>query len=156
MVHRLGRPPTSTTSATSSMISSMGSTLLPIRSTTTKYSGDVLCAIFDRHFEVAKSSDDYFVQRRDCNGDFGLSVFQKVTAAICIMAKGTTAEAVDRKIGLSESITLQCLVQFCDIVIDTFRADYLRSPIDADVMLLLIASEKRGFLGMIGSIDCSK
>lgn len=113
-------------------------------------------AIFDHLFDAAKSNDDYFVQRPDCTGQLGLSTFQKVTAAMRIIAYGTAADAVDEKLGISESTALECVMRFCDVVIDTCEAEYLRSPTEADVARLLTASEKRGFPGMLGSIDCSK
>ena len=58
-------------------------------------------SIFNRLLNAVLRADDYFVQKRDLTGLLGLSPFQKLTAAMRIMAYGVAADSVDDKIGIS-------------------------------------------------------
>uniref|UniRef100_A0A0D3BLG2 DDE Tnp4 domain-containing protein n=1 Tax=Brassica oleracea var. oleracea TaxID=109376 RepID=A0A0D3BLG2_BRAOL len=69
-------------------------------------------------------SDNYFTQRVDATNKEG----------------GTTA--------------LECLRRLCKGIIRLYEQEYLRAPIKDDLQKNLHASEMRGFLGMIGCIDC--
>lgn len=112
--------------------------------------------LFDRLFNAVVDYDPYFVQRTDCTGKRGLSPFQKITAAMRMLAYGVSADSVDDKIGIAESTTLKCLEHYCDAVIACFSETYLRAPTDEDMKHILSRSERRGFPGMMGSIDCTK
>uniref|UniRef100_A0A0D3AAC5 DDE Tnp4 domain-containing protein n=1 Tax=Brassica oleracea var. oleracea TaxID=109376 RepID=A0A0D3AAC5_BRAOL len=70
---------------------------------------------------------DFFRQRKDALGRASLSPLQKCTAAIRLSAYG---------------------------IINLFGEEYLRRPTPTDLQSLLYIGEQRGFLGMIGSIDC--
>jgi hypothetical protein len=43
---------------------------------------------------------------------------------------------------------------FVQAVNSKFFAEYLMSPTQDDIARLLVIGESRGFLGMLGSIDC--
>lgn len=73
-----------------------------------------------------------------------------------LLAYEIVADAVDEKIGIAESTTLMCFERFCQVVTNNFEDEYSRSPTIADTGRILTLSSKRGFLCMIGSIDCSK
>ncbi|XP_048611653.1 uncharacterized protein LOC125585957 [Brassica napus] len=96
----------------------------------------------------------FFQQRRDATGRLGLSPLQKCTAAICMLAYGYAADAVDEYLRLGESTTLSCLHHFTDRIIQLFGDEYLRRPTAEDLQRLLDIGETRGFSGMVGSIDC--
>ncbi|XP_033129888.1 putative nuclease HARBI1 [Brassica rapa] len=96
----------------------------------------------------------FFQQRRDATGRFGLSPLQKCTAAIRMLAYGSAADAVDEYLRLGESTALSCLHNFTDGIIQLFGEEYLRRPTPEDLQRLLDIGEKRGFPGMVGSIDC--
>ena len=96
----------------------------------------------------------FFQQRRDATGRFGLSALQKCTAAIRMLAYGSTADTVDEYLRLGETTALSCLHNFTDGIIQLFGDDYLRRPTLEDLQRLLDIGEKRGFPGMVGSIDC--
>ena len=96
----------------------------------------------------------FFQQRRDATGRFGLSPLQKCTAAIRMLAYGSAADAVDEYLRLGKSTTLSCLHNFTDGIIWLFGNEYLRRPTPEDLQRLLDIGEKRGFPGMVGSIDC--
>ncbi|XP_056843307.1 uncharacterized protein LOC108808770 [Raphanus sativus] len=96
----------------------------------------------------------FFQQRRDATGRFGLSALQKCTAALRMLAYGSAADAVDEYLRLGETMALSCLHHFTDGVIHLFEDEYLRRPTAEDLQRLLDIGEKRGFPGMVGSIDC--
>ena len=113
-------------------------------------------AVFDRLFDSMGSMDTYFVHKKDCTGLNGLSPYQKMTAAMRMLTLGVAADALDDKIGVAESTAIVCLDRFCKVVMSTFGDEYLRSPTHDDIARVLSQSAKRGFPGMLGSIDCSK
>ncbi|RWR76319.1 putative nuclease HARBI1 [Cinnamomum micranthum f. kanehirae] len=83
-----------------------------------------------------------FNKKRNCASSLGLSAFQKVTAAVRMLAYRVAADAVDDYVRIAETI------------IDVFGNEYLRTPNNADICRLLSEGERRGFPGMLGSIDC--
>ncbi|XP_010696025.3 uncharacterized protein LOC104908599 [Beta vulgaris subsp. vulgaris] len=72
----------------------------------------------------------------------GLSPLQKCTAAIRILAYGTSADIVDEYIKIGESTAIECVFRFCRAVIDAFGGLYLRRPTNADVQRLLQMHEE--------------
>ncbi|XP_056860245.1 uncharacterized protein LOC130508653 [Raphanus sativus] len=96
----------------------------------------------------------FFQHKPDATGRLGLSPLQKCTAAIRMLAYGSAADAVDEYLRLGESTALSCLHHFTDGIIQLFGDQYLRRPTPEDLQRLLDIGEKRGFPGMIGSIDC--
>ncbi|XP_042756464.1 uncharacterized protein LOC111880205 [Lactuca sativa] len=104
--------------------------------------------------EVVTANDRYFQQRRDATGRQGFSPIQKCTAAMRVLAYGTSADALDEYLRMSETVTRDALVKFVEGVISCFREKYLRSPNRDDLVRLLHDGEERGFPGMVGSIDC--
>jgi len=96
----------------------------------------------------------FFQQRKDATGRWGLTALQKCTAAIRLLAYGNSADTVDEYVRLGESTALPCLHHFTDGIIQLFGDEYLRRPTAEDLQRLLDMGEKRGFPGMVGSIDC--
>uniref|UniRef100_A0A0D3ARL9 DDE Tnp4 domain-containing protein n=1 Tax=Brassica oleracea var. oleracea TaxID=109376 RepID=A0A0D3ARL9_BRAOL len=96
----------------------------------------------------------FFQQRKDATGRWGLTALQKCTAAIRLLAYGNSADTVDEYLRLGESTALSCLHHFTDGIIQLFGDEYLRRPTAEDLQRLLDMGEKRGFPGMVGSIDC--
>ncbi|XP_027076867.1 uncharacterized protein [Coffea arabica] len=81
--------------------------------------------------------------------------FKKTTAAIHQLTYGTPADQLDEYTRMGECTAIECLSQFCWCVIDIYGAQYLRRPNTNDVEhLLQLHSERHGFSGMLGSIDC--
>lgn len=110
--------------------------------------------VFVSIMDVLSAWSPYFTQRVDCIGRLGLSPLQKCTAAIRMLSYGTAADLLDEYLKLAERTALECLEYFVHGVIDVFGAKYLRRPTVEDTERLLQVAEYRGFLGMIGSIDC--
>uniref|UniRef100_A0A0D3AZW9 DDE Tnp4 domain-containing protein n=1 Tax=Brassica oleracea var. oleracea TaxID=109376 RepID=A0A0D3AZW9_BRAOL len=111
-------------------------------------------SLFMRIVNRLSAEISYFQQRRDATGRFGLSPLQKATAAIRMMAYGCPADAVDEYLRLGETTAHLCLEHFVQGIINLFGDEYLRRPTPEDLQRLLDIGELRGFLGMIGSIDC--
>jgi hypothetical protein len=103
---------------------------------------------------AVEAHDNYFLQKRDAAGVLGLSCFQKVTAAFRMLTYGVPADATDEYVRIGESTALESLRRFVAAVVEIFEAEYLRHPNQADIARLLATNEKRGFPGMLGSIDC--
>ena len=51
--------------------------------------------VFDRIVEGVTSVDDYFIQKKDATGRLGAHPIQKVTAALRMLAYGTSADQID-------------------------------------------------------------
>ena len=112
------------------------------------------CHVFIRILNAVQSVDNYFQQREDCTGLLGLSALQKVVAAMRILAYGLSLDAVDEYVQIGTSTAREALNHFCSVVIAAFGEEYLFSPTPVDVARLLQEGERRGFPGMLGSIDC--
>ncbi|XP_019200113.1 PREDICTED: putative nuclease HARBI1 [Ipomoea nil] len=109
---------------------------------------------YPKYSEAMFRHDNYFVQRKDRIGRLGLSTLQKVTAAFRVLAYGILANAADEYIQIGESTTIESLKRFCRAIVEVFGERYLRAPNANDVAQLLQIDEKRGFPGMLGSLDC--
>ncbi|XP_044407151.1 uncharacterized protein [Triticum aestivum] len=96
----------------------------------------------------------YFTNRVDATNREGLSPLQKCTAAIRMLAYGTSADQLDEVLSIGASTSLECLGYFAKGVIAKFGEEYLRPPSVDELERLLQIGESRGFPGMIGSIDC--
>ncbi|XP_010693562.2 uncharacterized protein LOC104906494 [Beta vulgaris subsp. vulgaris] len=110
--------------------------------------------VFLRITNALAASDSFFRPSEDSTGRLGASTLQKCTAAIRQLAYGTSADQVDEYLKLGASTARECLTHFVNGVTAQFSNDYLRRPTDEDLHRLLSEGERRGFPGMIGSIDC--
>ena len=91
------------------------------------------------------------MQRRNTANTVDLSGEQKMTAALPMLAYSMSADSLDVRIG--ETTTIECVKRFWQGV-EIFGSEYLRFPIAADISRLLQKANQRGFLGMLGSLDC--
>ena len=111
-------------------------------------------SLFMRIVQAIEQHDDYFVQKRESNGRLGLSSLQKITAAYMMLSYGVPADFMDQYIRIGESTVIESLRRFVIGIIKVFGDEYLRSPNEQDTARLLAIGERRGFPGMLGSIDC--
>ncbi|GKC57304.1 hypothetical protein Tco_1084902 [Tanacetum coccineum] len=70
----------------------------------------------------------FFKVRADCTGRMSLSVIMKCTAAIRQLAYGTTPDAFDEYLQMSERTARDCLLNFNMCIIDLYMSKYLRKP----------------------------
>ncbi|XP_057793131.1 uncharacterized protein LOC131009740 [Salvia miltiorrhiza] len=111
-------------------------------------------SLFLRIVDAVKNHNDFFEQRMDCTGRWGLSTLQKITVAFRILAYGVPADATDKYINIGESTAIKCVKKFCRAFVKIFSDQYLRSPNANDVARLLYIGKQREFPGMLGSLDC--
>lgn len=90
----------------------------------------------------------------DRAGRPGFSPVQKVSCALRMLAYATPADALDEYFRMGKSTAIQNLSEFCRTIIQVYRAEYLRHPTRVDLERLLKKADRRGFPGMIGSLDC--
>nr|XP_023887251.1 uncharacterized protein LOC111999355 [Quercus suber] len=110
--------------------------------------------LFLRIQHEVKAYESYFIQKRDNAQKWGLSSFQKITTALRMLVYGVTADFMDEYVRIGESTAMKSLKKFVKVVVDIFSKEYLRSPNNEDIARLLTNGERRGFPGMLGSIDC--
>ncbi|XP_050111874.1 uncharacterized protein LOC126590462 [Malus sylvestris] len=69
-------------------------------------------------------------------------------------ANGCYADSTDEYCRLVESTAIENLKRFCQAIQAIYGATYLRKPTREDLKRLLRKADKRGFPGMIESLDC--
>ncbi|XP_047314080.1 putative nuclease HARBI1 [Impatiens glandulifera] len=111
-------------------------------------------SLFLRIVDTVKDHDGYFQQRSDNIGRLGLSPIQKITSVFRMLAYGVPADATDEYIKIGESTAIESMKRFCRAVVEIFGERYLRRPTTNDISRLLYVGKKRGFPGMLGSLDC--
>jgi hypothetical protein len=96
----------------------------------------------------------YFTQRRNaaCLKEF--SAYQEISTAMRVIAYGIPADYADEYLRIGEDTTIESVRRFAKVVIRVFGPEYLRAPNEEDTKKLMASSEKRGWPGMLGSIDC--
>ncbi|XP_010669305.3 uncharacterized protein LOC104886554 [Beta vulgaris subsp. vulgaris] len=109
---------------------------------------------FLSNYERTRCERQIFQQLPDATGKLGASSHQKCTAALRCLAYGSASDAVDEYIKIAESTAKECLVHFVQGIRKVFTNEYLRRPTVTDLQRLLRDGERRGFPGMMGSIDC--
>ncbi|XP_057809119.1 uncharacterized protein LOC131023592 [Salvia miltiorrhiza] len=112
--------------------------------------------LFERIMNKLVATDRYFQQHPDAAGRVGMSPIQKCTAAMRVLAYGTSADLHDEYLRMSAQVIRKSIIKFVEGVISNFGAEYLRKPTEEDMAALLHIGERRGFPGMMGSIDCSR
>ncbi|KAF8407600.1 hypothetical protein HHK36_006734 [Tetracentron sinense] len=103
---------------------------------------------------IQRKSVDPTVLPRNAAGTLGLSPFQKVTTAMRMLAYGVAVDAVNDYVRIDESTSIENLRRFVRAMVEVFGEKYLTSPNNDDISRLLAQDEARGFLGILGSIDC--
>ncbi|XP_050152113.1 uncharacterized protein LOC126626759 [Malus sylvestris] len=110
--------------------------------------------VFERLLRDVHQVNPYFRQKRDGTGRPDFSPHQKVTVALRMMAYGSPTDSMDETYGMSEFTCLYTLEQFCDVIVQVYKDEYLREPNQEDLNRLIRKTEDRGFPGMIRSLDC--
>ena len=111
-------------------------------------------SLFVRIVEACEQNCHYFVQRRNAAGLLGFSSYQKISAAMRVIAYGVPADYTDEYLRIGEDTTIKSVRLFAKIIIRVFGAEYLQSPNEEDTKRLMAENEARGWPGMLGSVDC--
>ncbi|XP_075499128.1 uncharacterized protein LOC142537502 [Primulina tabacum] len=109
--------------------------------------------LFLRIMESVQNYDNYFIKKIDALGRPGLSPYQKMTAAMRILAYGLAADSKDEYIKIGKSTAIKSLKRFCRAMVEVFGDWYLWSPNAEDIERILYIGKQRGFPGMLGSLD---
>ncbi|XP_021837079.2 uncharacterized protein [Spinacia oleracea] len=109
--------------------------------------------VFTRIVNQLRESNVYFQQRPNATGRLGASPLQKCTAAIRMLAYGTSADAVDEYLKMASSSARECLSHFVEGVVSEFGPEYLRRANTTDTERLLRESHIRGFPGSCNDIN---
>ncbi|OEL29520.1 hypothetical protein BAE44_0009460, partial [Dichanthelium oligosanthes] len=110
--------------------------------------------LFARIADVVTQYDEFFKEKENVTGKLECHPYQKVTACFRMLANGCSADFLDAEMQMSSTLVLRSLKRFVRTVVHLFGPRYLRAPSPRDVKLLLQEGERRGFLGMLDSLDC--
>lgn len=94
--------------------------------------------------------------RMDCTREWGLGMDQKLSATFHLLAYGVRAAALEEKLGTSSTVAMESLMYFVDEINHLVGSECLCNPTDEDLKIIMSYNKSRGFLGMLGSIDCCK
>jgi hypothetical protein len=111
-------------------------------------------SLFVQIVEACQANSNYFKQRRNAAGQMGFSAYQKISAAMRVLAYGVPADYTDEYLRIGEDTTTESVRRFTRMVIKLYGPTYLRAPTEEDTERLMEENEKRGWPGMLGSIDC--
>lgn len=113
--------------------------------------------IFDRVFAEVVMNERYFRRglNLNCAGKIGLSPLQKVVSAVRQLCYGTSADAMDDYVRISETSSMLSLKLFCRTVVKKFENKYLRLPTAEDLERIEKQFSSIGFPGCVGCLDCS-
>ncbi|CAN0913302.1 hypothetical protein LINGRAHAP2_LOCUS27840 [Linum grandiflorum] len=111
-------------------------------------------SLFNRIMVNVIQPDSYFKQCRDPASRNSFSPQQKLTSSLQMLEYGCSTDSLDEYCRIGESTTLECLRKFCTAIITIYGPRYLRAPTVEDLCRLIDHSSRRGFLGVISSIDC--
>ena len=70
-----------------------------------------------------------------------------------MLAYGGPADSLDEYLRMGESTILETVAQFTRSIVHLFGLEFLRKPNAHDITSLLDVAQRRGFSGMLGSID---
>ncbi|XP_024156200.1 uncharacterized protein LOC112164203 [Rosa chinensis] len=110
--------------------------------------------VFDQIMHDVANHDPYFVQTDDAFAKVGLSTEQKLTCAMRMLAYGLPTDLCDEFLDVAESTVLEILSHFTRAIWNVYHDHYLPRPTPADLQRLLDVADKRGFPGIVGSLDC--
>ena len=84
----------------------------------------------------------------------GFSAYQKISAAMRVIAYGIPADYADEYLRIGEDTIIESVRMFAKVIIRLFGPIYLRAPNEEDTVRLMAQNEACGWPGMLGSIDC--
>src|SRR3990170_4397528 len=109
-------------------------------------------SLFVKIVQACEANCRYFTQRRNAAGLKGFSAYQKISAAMRVIAYDIPADYADEYLRIGEDTTIEPVRRFAKVIIHVFGPEYLRAPNEEDIKKLMAANERRGWPGMLGSI----
>ncbi|XP_051222142.1 uncharacterized protein [Lolium perenne] len=111
-------------------------------------------SLFVRIVKACELHSNYFNQRRNAARVMGFSAFQKISAAMRVIAYDIPVDYTDEYLRIGEDTTTESVRRFARMIIKLYGSTYLRAPNEDDTKWLMEINEKRGWPGMLGSLDC--
>ena len=71
-----------------------------------------------------------------------------------VIAYGIPADYADEYLRIGEDTTIESVRRFAKVIIRVFGPEYLRAPNEDNTKILMATNERRGWLGLLGSIVC--
>nr|XP_051196756.1 uncharacterized protein LOC127310093 [Lolium perenne] len=109
-------------------------------------------SLFERIVKDCEANCDYFKQRRNAAQVMGFSPYQKISAAMRVIAYGIPADYTDEYLRIGVQTTTDCVRMFAKMVIKLYGETYLRAPNEDDTKRVMEINEKRGWPGMLDGI----
>ena len=85
-------------------------------------------SLFVKIVESCEANCRYFTQRRNATGLKGFSAYQKISAAMRVIAYGVPADYADEYLRIGEDSTIESVRRFAKVIIRVFAPEYLRAP----------------------------
>jgi hypothetical protein len=89
--------------------------------------------LFLRIFGSVCAHDPYFLQKKNALSNIGLSLVQKCTSALHILAYRITPNAVDEYCQMGKNIVVEETKRFVKVVKENFETKYLGQPTQDDI-----------------------
>ncbi|GKD35183.1 hypothetical protein Tco_1250692 [Tanacetum coccineum] len=103
-------------------------------------------SLFTRIVRDLSANCPYFQEGCDAVGKAGISALVKCTSAIRQLAYAAVPDSLDEYLQIGEKTSRDCLMHFCNGVIELYGEEYLRRPTQTDVEKLYAFHEnKHGF-----------
>ena len=112
-------------------------------------------SLFVKIVEACEANCRYFTQRRNVAVLKEFSAYQKISAAMRVIAYGVPADYTNEFLRIGEDSTIESVRRFAKVIVRVFAPDYLWAPNEDDTKKLMVANERRAWPGMLDSIDCT-
>ncbi|GJY74235.1 ALP1-like protein [Tanacetum coccineum] len=112
--------------------------------------------LFTRIVRDLTDNCPFFQQGYDAVGKAGIFSLVKCTSVVHQLAYGAIPDNLDEYLQIEDKTSRDCLMDFCNEVMELYGEEFCESPYVNDVETLAFHKEKHGFPGMLGSIDCTK
>ena len=102
-------------------------------------------SLFVKIVQVCEANCRYFTQRRNAMGLKGFSAYQKISAAMRVIAYGIPADYADEYVRIGEDTTIESVRRFAKVIIRIFDPEYLRAPNKEDRKKWMVSNDRRGW-----------
>ncbi|XP_073354057.1 uncharacterized protein [Aegilops tauschii subsp. strangulata] len=102
-------------------------------------------SLFVKIVEACEANCRYFTQKRNAAGLKGFSAYQKISAAMRVIAYGVLDDYADEYLRIGEDSTIESVRRFAKVIVLVFGPEYLQAPNEDDTKKLMAANERREF-----------
>ena len=108
------------------------------------------------HSEITdpQHGSNFFMRGADAAGKFGFSSHQRLFAALRQLCNGTATDQIQGIVNIPNQSSRNSLREFCEWCAKFYGHIIMGEWTDEELREALAVNTKRGFPGMIGSIDC--